>query len=329
MIPQPVPAPFGNEDSVYLSPAFNKNSSTDWVGFEGLDFDENDISGNVDIPNPGFAADPDGFKPATADSSKRRLVCYFATGASRAWGRLTSPTTTLGTDWNGNFNWYNRPFFVAAIRLAALTAITDSRRNIRSRQQWWGKRSRLRWLREKTMACWMASCSSRPATFIRTCDLLDLYSQADLDAGILPQPVNADYNDNGVVDAADYVLWRNGGPLAERSAQPWYRSVRRLHRMAFAVWQYVRQRRGSRWRCGARAGCTGIVRNWHRGLPGSAATPASLSCAGGIDTGPSTGSCERGRTCRVNSPRRVAGRMLLLRERVPRAVQLSAFIFLW
>ena len=33
---------FGNEDSIYLSPAFNKNSSTDWVGFQGVDFDEND-----------------------------------------------------------------------------------------------------------------------------------------------------------------------------------------------------------------------------------------------------------------------------------------------
>src|SRR5689334_646666 len=37
----------GNHDSVYLSPAFNKNSGSDWVGFQGLDFDENDI--NVDI----------------------------------------------------------------------------------------------------------------------------------------------------------------------------------------------------------------------------------------------------------------------------------------
>src|SRR4051812_35557499 len=59
----------GNEDSVYLSPAFNKNSSSDWVGYQGLDFDENDISGNVDIPNPGYAADPDGWKPSTADST--------------------------------------------------------------------------------------------------------------------------------------------------------------------------------------------------------------------------------------------------------------------
>jgi hypothetical protein len=29
-----------------------------------------------------------------------------------------------------------------------------------------------------------------------------------------PPALSGDYNDNGVVDAADYVLWRNGGPLA-------------------------------------------------------------------------------------------------------------------
>ena len=31
---------------------------------------------------------------------------------------------------------------------------------------------------------------------------------------LAPAGVAGDYNDNGVVDAADYVLWRNGGPLA-------------------------------------------------------------------------------------------------------------------
>jgi hypothetical protein len=32
--------------------------------------------------------------------------------------------------------------------------------------------------------------------------------------------VLGDYNDNGVVDAADYVLWRNGGPLANEGDNP-------------------------------------------------------------------------------------------------------------
>jgi formylglycine-generating enzyme required for sulfatase activity len=33
-------------------------------------------------------------------------------------------------------------------------------------------------------------------------------------------PVPGDYNTNGTVDAADYVLWRNGGPLANEVSEP-------------------------------------------------------------------------------------------------------------
>jgi hypothetical protein len=39
---------------------------------------------------------------------------------------------------------------------------------------------------------------------------------------VLPAPpgVAGDYNNNGTVDAADFVLWRNGGPLQNESASP-------------------------------------------------------------------------------------------------------------
>ncbi|MCC7084251.1 MAG: hypothetical protein IT427_04505 [Pirellulales bacterium] len=40
-----------------------------------------------------------------------------------------------------------------------------------------------------------------------------LMPQLVIDYQILPAGVPGDYNGNGVVDAADYVLWRNGGPL--------------------------------------------------------------------------------------------------------------------
>jgi hypothetical protein len=37
---------------------------------------------------------------------------------------------------------------------------------------------------------------------------------------VLLQPVPGDYDDNGSVDAADYVLWRNGGPLHNQVDDP-------------------------------------------------------------------------------------------------------------
>jgi hypothetical protein len=39
-------------------------------------------------------------------------------------------------------------------------------------------------------------------------------------AGIPPAGVPGDYNNNGAVDAADYVLWRNGGPLENEGDNP-------------------------------------------------------------------------------------------------------------
>lgn len=44
--------------------------------------------------------------------------------------------------------------------------------------------------------------------------------QLIIDYTILPAGLPGDYNSNGVVDAADYVLWRNGGPLANQVDDP-------------------------------------------------------------------------------------------------------------
>jgi hypothetical protein len=38
--------------------------------------------------------------------------------------------------------------------------------------------------------------------------------------GLAPASIQGDYNNNGVVDAADYVLWRNGGPLQNEVDTP-------------------------------------------------------------------------------------------------------------
>ena len=37
---------------------------------------------------------------------------------------------------------------------------------------------------------------------------------------LAPPGVAGDYNNNGKVDAADYVLWRNGGPLQNEVDAP-------------------------------------------------------------------------------------------------------------
>ena len=102
---------FSNEDSIFVSPGFNLNSQSDWVGFEGVQFDEGDP--DVDIPDPGFALDPAGFKPDTGDSENEGWL------AIRDW-RIKSEGVLLGTSsqdpslQNGEFNWYNRPAYVSS-----------------------------------------------------------------------------------------------------------------------------------------------------------------------------------------------------------------------
>jgi hypothetical protein len=44
--------------------------------------------------------------------------------------------------------------------------------------------------------------------------------QLTIDYAILPAGLAGDYNGNGTVDAADYVLWRNGGPLQNEVDNP-------------------------------------------------------------------------------------------------------------
>ena len=98
---------YGNEDSVFLSPAFDHDSSGDWIGFEGLEFDE----GVGEIPMPGFALDPDGFLPATGNSDNDGWY------AIRDWGVKSEGVPVFDNSassgfWNGTFHWYNRPAFL-------------------------------------------------------------------------------------------------------------------------------------------------------------------------------------------------------------------------
>jgi hypothetical protein len=209
---------YGNEDSIYLSPAFNKNSSSDWVGFQGLDFDENDVT--VDVPNPGFAADPDGWKPSTGDSPNDGWTAIRDWGV-KSLGTVSFPNNAAGTEWNGHFNWYNRPFFVGA--LAATGGFASDfgfKTEYIVTPDMVGQTLTFEMGNREHYGVLDGFLFIQTSNIYPNSDLLDLYSQADLDAGILPQPVAGDYNANGTVDAADYVLWRNGGPLQNEVHNP-------------------------------------------------------------------------------------------------------------
>ena len=57
---------FLNEDSIFLPPAFNKNTDTDWTGFQSEQFDEADVT--VDIPTPGLRHGPGWLEAGTRRS---------------------------------------------------------------------------------------------------------------------------------------------------------------------------------------------------------------------------------------------------------------------
>ncbi len=82
--------------------------------------------------------------------------------------------------------------------------------------------------------------------------MFDYRGQGRVQTGIIqyigtPAGVTGDYNGNGVVDAADYVQWRNGGPLQNdptNGVQPEDYGVWRRQ-----LWQNGRWRRGRLGRC--------------------------------------------------------------------------------
>jgi PEP-CTERM motif-containing protein len=207
----------GNEDSVYLSPAFNKNSGSDWVGFQGLDFDEFDIS--VDVPNPGFAADPDGWKPSTADSTNDGWFALRDWGVKSAGSVNLSQAVSSGL-FNGHFNWYNRPFFVGANSGGGFASDFGFKTEYTVTPDMVGQTLTFEMGNREQYGVWDGFLFIQTSDIYPNSDLLDLYTQEQLDAGILPQPVAGDYNNNGKVDAADYVLWRNGGPLQNEVHNP-------------------------------------------------------------------------------------------------------------
>lgn len=175
----------GNEDSVYLSPAFNKNSSTDWVGFNGLNFDE--LDPNADIPNPGYAADPDGWKPDTGNSANDGWFALRDWGVKSAGGVNLSNAISSGL-FNGNFNWYNRPFFVDTTAAGGFSSDYGFKTEYTVTPEMVGQTVTFEMGNREQYGVFDGFLFIQTSNIYPDQDLLDLYTQAQLDA-VLPQPV--------------------------------------------------------------------------------------------------------------------------------------------
>lgn len=205
------PTTFLNEDSIFLPPAFNKNSHSDWIGAEILDFDDNDVT--VDVPTPGEALDPDGYKPAIGDhinDGLLELVFGRWKSAEDAGGSSADITPGSGHSDAGHFDWYNRPTFTGTPAGGGFDGFYASKVEYTVTPEMVGQTVTFEIGVREVNVTIDGFMFIQTSNIYPNMDILDLYTQAQLDAAILPQPVVGDYNGNGSVDAADYVVWRNG-----------------------------------------------------------------------------------------------------------------------
>lgn len=179
------PGAFGNEDSIYMSPAFNKNSSTDWVGFQGLEFDNLDVT--VDLPTTGDSLDPDGYKPSTGDHVNEGLVELSRWG-TKSLGAF-EPLTPAGTaSANGNFSWYNNPTFFPATATGGFVDFQGFKAEYTVTPEMVGQTVTFEvGTREVNVVIdgFMFIQVDNPYP---NNDLLDLYTQEQVDMAILPPP---------------------------------------------------------------------------------------------------------------------------------------------
>jgi len=191
------PGNFSNEDSLFISPGFNKNSSTDWNGFEGFEFNENNVE--VDIPNPSDPIDLDGFEPTTS-SSKNSGWLELRDWAVKSDGVVTNDNNANNSFWNGNFYWYNRPFYTTGND--ATGGFVDD----------FGFRTQFIVTPEmvgQTVTFEVGGrenyCVIDGYLFIQddSNDLLHLFSQQELDAALVPY---GDFDDDRNLDLADYLI---------------------------------------------------------------------------------------------------------------------------
>jgi len=205
------PGNFGNEDSLYISPGFNKNSSSDWLGFEGFEYNQ----GAVGDPNPIDGIDSLGFEARTSDSKNSGWLALRDWGV-KSEGVVTNDNNANNPFWNGNFHWYNRPFYVTGTD--ATGAFADD----------FGFKTQFIVTPDMLGQTVTFEIGAREDygvidgfLFIKDddLDLLDLFSQAEVDAVLAPiAGDDGDFNGDNVVDGADFLIWQRNFGISDGSA---------------------------------------------------------------------------------------------------------------
>jgi hypothetical protein len=198
------PGNFGNEDSLFISPGFNKNSSTDWLNFEGFEY----AQGVVGDPNPIDGIDPAGFEERTSASKNNGWLALRDWGV-KSEGVVTNDNNALNPFWNGQFHWYNRPFYVGGNDETG--AFVDD----------FGFKTQFIVTPDmigETVTFEIGAREDYGAIdgflFIQDddLDLLDEFSQSEVDAvlaSVVPDD-DADFDGDGDVDGADFLTWQRG-----------------------------------------------------------------------------------------------------------------------
>ena len=104
---------------------------------------------------------------------------------------LTFPNNAPCDDWNGNFNWYNRPFFVATGTTGGFDGDYGFKTEYIVTPAMVGQTLTFEMGTREHYGVLDGFLFIQTSNIYPDMDLLDLYSQADMDAGILPGPVLA------------------------------------------------------------------------------------------------------------------------------------------
>ncbi len=175
---------YGNEDSFFLPPAFNKNSSTDWIGFEGFD---------------GL----DSGEPMTGDSDQDGWMPVFNNKVVMSQGQTSVHNSTDEDFWDGQFHWFHADLavdsnadggFIDDFGMAIMYEVTEEDLN-----------------QPLTF-----EISNREAygvidqfVFTTSFDMLFEYTQEDMDGFFLNRgvtPLLGDFDASGVLDLPDVNL---------------------------------------------------------------------------------------------------------------------------